>query len=317
MTGLPKITDKRFYMEGSDDAAVFKVSEELAMVQTVDFITPVLNDPYSFGAVAAANALSDIYAMGAEPVFALNIVCFPVKSLPVSILEEVLRGGSDAAAKAGVTIAGGHSVEDNAPKYGMAVTGTANPAKLLYKKGACPGDKLFLTKPLGSGIITTAIDRDLAGDRLIEKVYNLMVELNRGAAKAMMDTGVNACTDVSGYGFLGHLYEMMAAGGTAAKVYTSSVPVIEEVWDLVRSGVVPGGTHNNCRYLVDKVNSDRVSPETRTVLCDSQTSGGLLIAVSPEKSDKLAERLNKEGCLAAACVGEITNGTAGTIELLP
>lgn len=304
-------------MEGSDDATVFKVSEDLAMVQTVDFITPVLNDPYSFGAVAAANALSDIYAMGADPVFALNIVCFPVKSLPVSILEEIIRGGADVASKAGVTIAGGHSVEDNAPKYGMAVTGTANPARLLYKKGARPGDKLFLTKPLGSGIITTAIDRDLAGEELVEKVYNLMVELNRGAAKAISEVGVSACTDVSGFGFLGHLYEMMAASGTAAKVYTGSIPVIEEVWDLVRSGVVPGGTHNNCRYLVDKVRSDQVSPETRTVLCDSQTSGGLLIAVPPEKADELAERLNKEKCLAAACIGEIASGPAGTIELLP
>jgi len=305
-------------MEGSDDATVFKVSEELAMVQTVDFITPVLNDPYSFGAVAAANALSDIYAMGAEPVFALNIVCFPVKSLPVSILEQILRGGADVASKAGVTIAGGHSVEDNAPKYGMAVTGTANPATLLYKKGARPGDKLFITKPLGSGIITTAIDRDLAGEDLIAKVYNLMAELNRGAAKAMLEAGVNACTDVTGFGFLGHLYEMLTASGTAARVYTDRVPVIEEVWDLVRSGVVPGGTHNNCRYLVDKVKSDKVPPETRTVLCDSQTSGGLLIAVSPDKADLLKKLLNREGCLAAACIGEITDGlSAGTIELLP
>lgn len=304
-------------MEGSDDATVFKVSEDLAMVQTVDFITPVLNDPYSFGAVAAANALSDIYAMGADPIFALNIVCFPVKSLPLSILEEILQGGADVASKAGVTIAGGHSVEDNAPKYGMAVTGTANPGRLLYKKGARPGDKLFITKPLGSGIITTAIDRDLAGDDLVEKVYRVMVELNRGAAKAVQQVGVSACTDVSGFGFLGHLYEMMAASGTTAKVYTGSVPVLDEVWDLVRSGVVPGGTHNNCRYLIDKVSSDKVLPETRTVLCDSQTSGGLLIAVPPEKSDRLVELLNKEGCLAAACIGEITDGPAGRIELLP
>ena len=303
-------------MEGSDDAMVFKVNEELAMVQTVDFITPVLNDPYSFGAVAAANALSDIYAMGAEPVFALNIVCFPVKSLPISILEEVLQGGADVASKAGVTIAGGHSVEDNAPKYGMAVTGTADPAKLLYKKGARPGDKIYITKPLGSGIITTAIDRDLASEELISKVYNLMVELNRGAARAMLEVGVNACTDVSGFGFLGHLYEMMLASGTSARINTGSVPVIEEVWNLVRSGVVPGGTHNNCRYLVDKIRSHKVSPETRTVLCDSQTSGGLLIAVSPEKSARLEELLKRERCLAAVCIGEITDGPSGSIELL-
>jgi len=304
-------------MESLDDATVFSVSDKLAMVQTVDFITPVLNDPYSFGAVAASNALSDIYAMGAEPVFALNIVCFPVKSLPLNILEEILKGGADVAAQAGVTIAGGHSVEDNAPKYGMAVTGTADPAKLLFKKGAQPGDKLFITKPLGSGIITTAIDRDLAGEGLIEKIYGVMVELNRGAAIAMLETGVNACTDVSGFGLLGHLYEMMAASGAAVKIYTGSVPVIDEVWDLVRSGVVPGGTHNNCRYLAGKVHSDKVPSETRTVLCDSQTSGGLLISVSPEKAGKLEEALKKEGCLAAACIGEIIEGPPGTIELLP
>ena len=317
MTSLPKIKDKRFYTEGADDAAVFKISEELAMVQTVDFITPVLNDPYSFGAVAAANALSDIYAMGAEPVFALNIVCFPVKSLAVSILEEILRGGADVASKAGVTVAGGHSVEDNAPKYGMAVTGTVNPARLLFKKGARPGDQLYLTKPLGSGIITTAIDRDLAGTELTAKVYDLMVELNSGAARAMLEVGVNACTDVSGFGFLGHLYEMLAAGGTGAGIYTGAVPVLDEVWDLVRAGIVPAGTHNNYRYLADKVRSAKVLPEIRTVLCDSQTSGGLLIAVAPEKAEKLEESLIREGCLAAACVGEITGGPPGIIELLP
>ena len=277
----------------------------------------MLNEPYSFGAVAAANALSDIYAMGATPVFALNIVCFPVKSLPLNILEEILRGGSDIASQVGVTIAGGHSVEDNAPKYGMVVNGFADPAKLVYKKGARPGDKLFITKPLGSGIITTAIDRNLADDNLIEKVYNLMVHLNRGAATAMQQVGVNACTDVSGFGLLGHLHEMLVASRVAAKIYTGSVPVIEEVWDLVHSGVVPGGTHNNCRYLVDKVRSEGITTETRTVLCDAQTSGGLLIAVSPDKADQLQELLNKEGCLAAAGIGEITSGPAGTIELWP
>lgn len=303
-------------MEGSDDATVFRVSDQLALVQTVDFITPVLNDPYSFGAVAAANALSDIYAMGAVPTFALNIVCFPVKSLPLSILEEILRGGADIASQAGVTIAGGHSVEDNAPKYGMVVTGTADPTKLRYKKGARPGDKLFLTKPLGSGIITTAIDRDLAGDDLTEKVYKMMVHLNKGAAEAMVEVGVNACTDVTGFGLLGHLHEMLAASSIGAKIYTGSVPVIEEVWGLVASGVVPGGTHNNCRYLIDKVRSSLANTEIRTVLCDAQTSGGLLIAVSPSKADLLQELLISKGCLASACIGEVVDGTKGTIELV-
>lgn len=286
------------------------------MVQTVDFITPILNDAYAFGAVAAANAISDIYAMGAVPVYALNIVCFPVKSLPLGILKEVLRGAADLASEAGVVIAGGHSIEDNTPKYGMTVTGTADPARLVYKKGARPGDKLFLTKPLGIGILTTAIDRELAGKELEEKAYRIMVHLNRGAAEAMLQVGVNACTDVSGYGLLGHLYEMLSASDVSARLYNRSIPVIEEAHELVRLGMVSAGSHSNQRYLLDKIQwHEEVPLEAQIILSDAQTSGGLLIAVPSDRADKLEELLTIQGCLATTCIGEVVEGPRGRIEV--
>lgn len=315
---LPKVTDQRFYNEGLDDSMVYKLNDDLAIVQTVDFITPVLNDPFAFGAVAAANSLSDIYAMGATPVFALNLVCFPVKSLPLSILTEVLKGGASVATDAGITVAGGHSIEDNAPKYGMSVTGTAKPSQLVYKKGAKPGDFLFLTKPLGSGIITTAIDRNLAGKELEDKIYRVMVHLNKGAAAAMTQVGVHACTDVTGFGLLGHLYEMLTASNVSARINKSMIPVMDDVEDLARSGVVPAGSHNNYRYLSNKVNwSQDLSREARIVLCDAQTSGGLLISVPPDKSDRLQEALLENGCIVAAKIGEVVEKSKDSITVLP
>lgn len=297
---------------------VYKINDDLAIVQTVDFITPVLNDPFAFGAVAAANSLSDIYAMGAIPAFALNLVCFPVKSLPLSILTEVLKGGASVASEAGIIVAGGHSIEDNAPKYGMSVTGTAKPGQLVYKKGVKPGDLLFLTKPLGSGIITTAIDRNLASKELEDKIYRIMVHLNKGAAAAMTQVGVHACTDVTGFGLLGHLYEMLTASNVSAIINKNLIPVIDEVEDLARSGVVPAGSHNNYRYLANKVKwSEEIPHEARIVLCDSQTSGGLLISVSPDKADLLQEALIANGCIVAAKIGEVVDKSKEGITVLP
>lgn len=295
---------------------MYSLNENLALVQSLDFITPVLNDPYAFGAVAAANALSDIYAMGATPLMAQNIVGFPVKSLPLNILKEILRGGAAVANDAGVTVAGGHSVDDNTPKYGMVVTGMVNPAQLTCKKGALPGDILFLTKPLGSGIITTALDREMAGKELETKIYQVMVHLNQGAARAMSDVGVNACTDITGFGLLGHLHEMLLASNAAANIQLSKVPILEDTWDLARAGVVSVGSHNNYRYLMPKIKwSEEVSQEARLILCDAQTSGGLLIAVSPNKADRLHELLAKEGCLANNAIGKVVAGTVGTIAV--
>lgn len=313
---LPPITDKHLLSGVKEDAAIYQVSPSLAVVQTVDFITPVVNDPYAFGTVAAANAIGDIYAMGAKPIFALNIVGFPVKSLPLSILEEILKGGADKAAEAGVSIAGGHSVEDNAPKYGMAVTGLVDPSKVVRKKGARPGDLLILTKPLGTGIITTALDRGLAGAEMESKVYEIMAHLNKGASEAMIDVGVHACTDITGFGLLGHLHEMLIASNVSAQIFLDQVPVIPEARELVKTGTVPGGTHNNYRFLRENIKwKGEFSEEDMMLLCDAQTSGGLLMAVPQEKGEQLKAALTKAGCLVVAELGLVTEKQDKVLEV--
>jgi len=285
-------------------------------VETVDYITPVVDDPYTFGAIAAANALSDIYAMGGRPLFALNIVGFPTRSLPLSILGEVLRGGSEKAAEAGVSIVGGHSINDNEPKYGLCVTGLVNPTEMVTNAGAEPGDALILTKPLGIGIITTGIDQRLVDEAAISRAVEVMTALNAGAAEAMLKVGVHACTDVTGFGLLGHLREMTAASKTGAIVHFENVPVLPEAWPLIQAGVVPDGTHNNYRFLKDYVSWDsHLSLEERLVLCDAQTSGGLLIAVPREKKAALAEALTTLGVTAAE-VGQMVQGTGGRIHVM-
>ncbi len=254
--------------------------------------------------------------MGGTPLSALNIACFPVKVLSVGVLQEILRGGASIAQEAGCIISGGHTVEDNIPKYGMAVTGTAKPNELVFKHGAVPGDILYLTKPLGIGVITTAIDLDIATDDLEEKAYTIMSHLNRGAAQAMNKEKVHACTDVSGYGFLGHLFELVTASSVSAKISLNSVPVIEEAWGFAKSGTVPIGSHNNARYLANKVHwSEDVSDEGKTLLTDAQTSGGLLIAVPREKAESFEKLLKEKGCLATDRIGEITSKTKEAITV--
>jgi selenide,water dikinase len=282
----------------------------------VDLITPILNDPYRFGVVAAVNSVSDIYAMGATPLSALNIVCFPIKALSVHVLTEILRGGADAMKEADCVIAGGHTIEDNVPKYGLSVTGTAKPGQLFFKHGAKPGDILFLTKPLGIGVITTAIDLGLATDDLEDKAYNLMRHLNRSAADALHQTTVHACTDVSGYGLLGHLYEIVTASKVSAVISLEHVPVIDEAWNLAKAGTVPSGSHNNSRYLADKVSwQDDIHPEAKTILADAQTSGGLLISVPREVADQFEKILNTQGCLVNARIGEIVPSTKAAVRV--
>jgi len=290
-----------------DNAAVYRLSGELAIVQTIDYITPVVDDPYQFGAIAAANAFSDIYAMGAKPVIALNLVGFPGQSIPLSILEAILQGGADKAAEAGVSIVGGHSISDHAPKYGLAVTGLVNPAQMVTKKGARPGDALILTKPLGIGVVTTAIDRRLVDRPTEEQVVKLMGLLNRQAAEIMVSVGVNACTDVTGFGLLGHLREMLTASGVGAVVAASRVPLLPETMELLQAGAVSGGTHNNYRFLRDLVSWDpALSREMRLVLCDAQTSGGLLLAVPRERKQRLLAALREAAEVpVAAEIGEI------------
>lgn len=291
----------------------------MALVQSVDYITPVVDDPYTFGAVAAANALSDIYAMGAHPILALNLVGFPVKALPLSMLGEILRGGADKIMEAGAILVGGHSIDDHEPKYGLAVTGLVHPERMVSNRGALPGDRLVLTKPLGLGIITTGIDRGLVDRVTVERVASLMTILNQGAAETMLQVGVHACTDVTGFGLLGHLHEMVTASSVSAQVFLDRVPVLPEVWDLVAQDCVPDGSYNNYRYLSDFVDWElNISREAQLILCDAQTSGGLLMAVSPERAEDLVAALREAKTPVAVVIGEVVDGErAGGITVVP
>ena len=317
LSRLPAVRDPRVLAGVGEDACVYRLGDDLALVQTVDFITPVLDDPRAFGAVAAANALSDIYAMGARPLFALNLVSYPVRTLPLGHLEAILAGGAEKAAEAGVLILGGHSVDDPTPKYGLAVTGVVDPGRVVRKSGARPGDRLILTKPLGIGVLTTAIDHGLAGREAEGRVLPVMAELNRAAAEAMQAVGAHACTDVTGFGLLGHLRELAQQSGAAARVSLGQVPVLEGAADLLREGAVSLGTQNNYRHLRDRIAwGAGVSQEERLLLCDAQTSGGLLIAASPDTADPLLAALSAAGCRAAE-IGEVTEGPAGHIAVEP
>ena len=318
MRRLPPPTDPDLlcgFAHGAD-AAVYRLNDELALVKTVDYITPIVDDPFAFGAIAAANALSDIYAVGARPVLALNLVGFPVKTLPLGMLDEILAGGAAKLAEAGVALGGGHSIEDFEPKYGLSVTGIVHPGRLVTNAGARPGDVLVLTKPLGLGIITTGIDRGLVTDGAIARATAVMSQLNRAASEVMLAVGVHACTDVSGFGLLGHLREMVEASGVGATVSLDRVPVLAEAWELVEKDAIPDGSRNNHRYLAEFVAWDHdITPAAQMLLCDAQTSGGLLIAVAPERIERLLAALEQAGVESAAAIGHITPAPQGHIRV--
>jgi selenide,water dikinase len=306
--------------ETSDDAAVYRLTPELAIVQTVDYITPVVDDPYACGAVAAANSLSDIYAMGARPLFALNVVGFPTATLPLSVLGAILKGGADKVGEAGASIIGGHSIDDPEPKYGLVVTGVVHPEKVLTNAGARVGDDFILTKPLGMGIITTGIKRQKVAAEIVEQAVTTMSTLNRYAAEVMEAVGgVHACTDVTGFGLLGHLREVAAGSGVGATISLGAVPVLPEAWRLVREGICPGGTRRNLQSLEGTVEwAPGMGEDARLVLSDAQTSGGLLMAVGKAKSAEMLRRLGgTKGVLVAARIGEVTAGPAGTMRVIP
>lgn len=297
----------------SDDAAVYRLSDDLALVQTVDVFTPVVDDPYHYGAVSAANSLSDVYAMGARPVLALAVVGFPREKLPLSVLSDILRGGADKAAEAGVIVAGGHSIDDPEPKYGLSVTGVVRPDAIIRNIGARPGDQLILTKPLGIGIITTGIKQEKTSPEAAEEVIAVMERLNREASEAMIEVGVHAATDVTGYGLLGHLYEMTAGSAVSAQVWYSRVPVLEEARTLVRHGAIAGGTARNYEYLQTRVTYQGLDEPDQLILCDAQTSGGLLIAVAADKLDALVAALRRRHVDPIAHIGEIIETGDGHI----
>ncbi len=318
LEGLPVAVDPNVLIgkDTCDDAAVYRLDDEKAIVQTVDFFTPIVDDPFSFGAIAAANSLSDIYAMGAKPLFGLNIVGFPPKRLPMSVLRRILDGAMAKADEAGISIIGGHTIEDTEPKYGLVVTGIAKPGEILSNSGARPGDSIILTKPLGTGIIATAMKRGIAPRAVEEAAVAVMSGLNLGAAEAMNGFNVDSCTDVTGFGLMGHLREMTRGSGVDAVIWNGRVPVIEGVKELVLAGSVPGGTVNNMDFVEKDTDWDAaVSRTDRVILCDAQTSGGLLIALPESEGVRLLDTLLTRG-IGAAIIGRFENEGSGRIKVL-
>ncbi len=311
---VPQDTNILVGPETADDAVVYRINEQTALVQTVDFFTPIVDDPYHFGAIAVANALSDIYAMGGTPLFGLNIVGFPSNRLPADVLHDILRGASDKAHEAGISIIGGHTIDDTEPKYGLAVTGLVHPDRILKNIGACPGDALILTKPLGTGIITTAMKRGLAEQATINAVTMLMSTLNRNAADVLQNFEVHACTDVTGFGLLGHLQEMTRGSRIDAMIYHDQVPVLEPALNLAGSGVIPGGTVANLRFVTENLICERtISDAIKYLLADAQTSGGLLVALPAVQKDDALTALRQHHVFEAACIGEFTQAGEGQI----
>ena len=293
----------------NDDACVYRINEHTAIVQTVDFIPPVVDDPYHYGAIATANALSDIYAMGGKPLFALSIVAFPDKLLPLDVLKEVIRGAADKAAEAGICIIGGHSVEDTEPKFGLVVTGSINPEKVITNSNAQPGDSIILTKPLGTGILSTGLKRGLIDKETENELIAVMGELNRKACEIMLNYPVNACTDVTGFGLLGHLKEMVKGAGVSAEICAGKVPVLRGILELITGGVIPGGTLNNLEYIKDIVEWDSTVPGPfKTILADAQTSGGLLITLPEEFAGPFLLALRSNSVQDAVIIGKILKG---------
>ena len=302
-------------LETGDDAAVYRLRPDLALVVTTDFFTPVVDDAYTFGAIAAANALSDVYAMGGTPLMAVNLVAFPIKELPASVLTEILRGGLDKVREAGIDVLGGHSIDDHEPKYGLAVTGTVHPDRVIRNRGGRPGDRLVLTKALGTGIITTAIKHQVAAPDSEAAAIQGMLRLNRDAAEAMASVEVHAATDVTGFGLLGHLHYLARASGLGARVDAAAVPMLPGAEALADAGEVPGGTRANERFLAARVRWPRwLTAARQTVLSDAQTSGGLLIAVEPNEADRLLDNLTRRG-VAGHLIGELTPGSPGEITV--
>ena len=300
-----------------DDAAVFRLDDERALVLTTDFFTPIVDDPADWGRIAAANALSDVYAMGGRPLFAVNLAAWPGDGLDLAILGQVLRGGAEVAAEAGCAIAGGHTIDDPVPKYGLAVTGLADPSRLMTIDRAAPGDQLILTKALGTGVVATALKHGRAPEDVIETAVASMILLNAGASQAALSAGVRAATDVTGFGLLGHLHRMLTASQTAARLYAASVPLLPGAAELASAGFISSGTRANTERMRGSAAIDpAVPPELAVLLHDAQTSGGLLLAASPQAAPALLGELRMQG-LPAALIGDIVAGESGHVDVYP
>ena len=315
---MPVASDPRILVDAAtrDDAAVFQMAPDRALVATVDFFTPIVDDAYDFGRIAAANAFSDVYAMGATPLIALNLVGWPRDTVPLELLGDVLRGGQDVAREAGAFVLGGHSVDDPEPKYGMVAIGEVHPARIVTNAGARPGDALVLTKPIGTGILTTALKRDLLTAADLAPAVAVMTTLNAGAARALRAVDVHAATDVTGFGLLGHLHSLLTASGAAAEVQAAAVPLLARARELAERGAIPGGTRRNLESLTGAVEfAAGLDEATRLLLADAQTSGGLLIALPETQVPALRAALERERAPVAAQVGRVVAGPAGRIAV--
>ena len=315
---MPVASDPRILVDAAtrDDAAVFQMAPDRALVATVDFFTPIVDDAYDFGRIAAANAFSDVYAMGATPLIALNLVGWPRDKVPLELLGDVLRGGQDVAREAGAFVLGGHSVDDPEPKNGMVAIGEVHPARIVTNAGARPGDALVLTKPIGTGILTTALKRDLLTAAELAPAVAVMTTLNAGAARALRAVDVHAATDVTGFGLLGHLHSLLTASGAAAEVQAAAVPLLARARELAERGAIPGGTRRNLESLSGAVEfAAGIDETTRLLLADAQTSGGLLIALPESQVQTLRAALERERAPVAAQIGRVVAGPAGRIAV--
>jgi len=318
LEGLPLISDPNLIMgmERSEDAGVYKLRDDLAIIQTVDFFTPIVDDPYTFGQIATVNALSDVYAKGGRPLTALNIVCFPIKTMDVSILREILTGGLDKMREAGVVLVGGHSVEDNELKYGLSVTGVIHPDRVIMNQGAQAGDKVILTKPLGTGIISTALKRGEASEKAVAKSVSSMTTLNKKASELMLTVDVHACTDITGFGLLGHACEMIESTDVGMIIHSNAIPFFPEAKEYAEMGMVPGGTARNRDFRLKMVDIDKnVSKVMIDILFDPQTSGGLLVSVPAADAEPLMKRMRREGIVEASIIGEVVAKPRGRIAV--
>ena len=301
--------------EHAEDAGVYKLSEDVALVQTVDFFTPTVDDPFVFGQIAAVNALNDIYAMGAKPLTAMNIVCFPIKKMDINMLREVLRGGLDKMREAGVLLIGGHSVEDDEIKYGLSVTGIVHPDKVLFNRGARAGDKLILTKALGTGIISTAVKAGEVSGELMAQAVSGMTRLNKIASEIMVAAGdIHACTDITGFGLLGHACEMIEGSDIGLKINSAAVPVFEGVRDLMETGFIPGGLYRNKKFRISMIEAANTCPPwLLDVFFDPQTAGGLFFSLPGDKAEKLAAQMRSAGINDVAVIGDVVKDHQGKI----
>ena len=315
---LPKTTNPNILIDtnNSDDAAVYKINDETALVQTLDFFTPIVDKPYDFGAIAAANALSDIYAMGAKPIFALNIVGFPSNRLPMEVLKEILKGAQDKADEAGISIIGGHTIDDPEPKFGMVVNGLTHPDKILSNADAKEGDAIILTKPIGLGIITTALKRGLVDKKTEQFVIKIMSELNKYAAEVIQNFNINACTDVTGFGLLGHLSEISLASKMDVEIIADHVPIIEKTWEFATSNIIPGGSVNNLNHFSKYIDwGDNISDIEKIILSDAQTSGGLLFTIPQNEKDDVIKELKEAGISYSSHIGNCVSKGNGVITI--